>query len=87
MSDTIVSRRGVYYDLTQSPYEYKTPYGDCFKFSSQKKLDMFTRDIAKEIERLDKLLARHDLENFVPCEIIQLLQKKVYEAMYKKIEG
>lgn len=87
MSDTVVSRRGVYYDLSQSPYEYTTPYGDCFKFSSQKKLDMYTRDIVKEIERLEKLLVRHDLQDFLPCEIIQLLTKKVYVALYRKIEG
>lgn len=87
MSDTVVSRRGVYYDLSQSPYEYRTPYGDCFKFSSQKKLEMYTRDIVKEIERLEKLLARHDLQDFLPCEIIQMITRKIYVALYRKIEG
>jgi len=87
MSDTIVSRRGVYYDLSQSPYEFRTPYGDCFKFSSHKKLEMYTRDIVKEIERLEKFLTRHRLQDFLPCEIIQLITKKVYVALYRKIEG
>ena len=87
MGDKVVSRRGVYYDLSQSPYEYNTPYGDCFKFSSKKKLDIYTRDIVKEIEKMEKLLARHDLQRFLPDEIIQLITKKVYAALYRKIEG
>ncbi|MBO5870270.1 MAG: hypothetical protein J6Q89_05915 [Clostridia bacterium] len=45
MTDVKRSRRGVYYDLTESPYEYNSPYGDLFKFSSEKKLEIYTRDI------------------------------------------
>lgn len=82
-----VSRRGVYYDLTISPYEFTTPYGDIFKFSSQKKLDMYTRDISKEIKRLEALIVRHDMQTFIPDEIVQLLTKAVYQAFYRKIEG
>ena len=81
-----VSRRGVYKDLTLSPYEYETPYGDIFKFSSQKKLEIYTRDIAKEINRMQKVLERNNLWNFLPDEIIQLLYKTVYRAFYRKIE-
>ena len=87
MTDVKKSRRGVYYDLTISPYEYKTPYGDIFKFSSQKKLEIYTRDIEKEITRLDNLMGRNELASFLPCEIIQLLNKAVYRSFYRKIEG
>lgn len=87
MSDTIVSRRGVYYDLDKSPYEYKTPYGDCFKFSSKKKLEIYTRDVVKELKRLETLIERNDLQSFIPEEINQLIRKAVYSAFYKKIEG
>lgn len=87
MSDVIVSSRGVYYDLTKSPYEFQTPYGDLFKFSSKKKLEIYTRDIVKELNRLDNLLTRHDLQDFLPCEIIQLIQKAVYQSFYRKVEG
>lgn len=39
------SRRGVYYDLSKSPYEFKDNFNQVFKFSSQKKLDMFVKKI------------------------------------------
>ena len=86
MTDKI-SRRGVYYDLNVSPYEYHTPYGDIFKFRSQKKLDIYTRDIPKELERLEKLIERYELTRFIPEEINSLLKRAVYESFYNKIEG
>ena len=86
MTDKI-SSRGVYYDLNISPYEYETPYGDIFKFRSQKKLDIYTRDIPKELQRLDKLIERYDLTKFIPEEIHSLLKRAVYESFYRKIEG
>lgn len=46
-----ISRRGVYYDLSKSPYEYKDKFGKVFKFSSQKKLDMFVLRV-KELEKV-----------------------------------
>ena len=86
MTDKI-SRRGVYYDLTISPYEFKTPYGEIFKFSSEKKLEIYTRDIPKEMKRLETLIERHDMQSFIPEEILQLLRKNVYRSFYTKIEG
>ena len=87
MSDVIKSRRGVYYDLSKSPYEYQTPYGDVFKFSSKKKLDIYTRDIVGEITRVEKMIDRNDLTGFIPREILQLIFKSVYRAFYRKVEG
>lgn len=87
MQGDIKSRRGVYYDLTISPYEYETPYGDIFKFSSRKKLEIYTRDIEKEICRLGKYLERNDFGDFLPDEIIQLLYRAVFKSFYRKIEG
>ena len=84
---TPISRRGVYYDLSVSPYEYITPYGEIFKFSSPKKLEIYTRDVLKEIERMNKLIDRYDLKSLIPDEIIQLLVRCVYKAFYRKIEG
>lgn len=84
---TGVSRYGVYYDLTKSPYEYTTPYGDLFKFSSAKKLEMYRRDIVKERERFSKAIARHDLVYDIPPEIVHLLYRAVYTSFYRKIEG
>lgn len=87
MAEPIKSRRGVYYDLNQSPYEYNSPYGDCFKFSSAKKLEIYTRDIPKELKRIDNLLHRHGLQEHIPEEIRQLLYRKMYQSFYSKIEG
>lgn len=83
----IVSRRGVYYDLTKSPYEFTSPFGGLFKFSSKKKLEIYTRDIEKELARLDKCITRNDMQDFIPEEIYQLLRKAVYKSFYQKIEG
>lgn len=82
-----VSRRGVYLDLTISPYEYVTPYGDIFKFSSEKKLSIYTRDIPKEMARVDRLMERHALAEFIPEEIDRLIRRAVYDAFYKQVEG
>jgi len=81
------SRRGVYYDLEVSPYEYVSPYGDIFKFRSKKKLEVYTRDVASEIQRVEKLMSRNDLSSLLPTEILQLLYKTVYRSFYRKIEG
>ena len=81
-----ISRRGVYYDLSLSPYEYKTPYGDIFKFSRSKKLEIYARDVEKEIKRLDSLLDRHELRKLVPVEIIDLIKRKQYRAFYNVVE-
>lgn len=87
MDDIKKSRRGVYYDLEISPYEYESPYGDLFKFRSKKKLDLYTRDIPTEIRRVEKLMSRNDLNKLLPDEILQLLYKNVYRSFYRKIEG
>ena len=80
------SRRGVYYDLEASPYEYNTPYGDVFKFSSAKKLEIYARDVEKEIGRFDAYFSRHDLRKLVPEEILDLIKRKVYRAFYSVVE-
>lgn len=87
MADIPVSRRGVYKDLTVSPYEFTSPYGDLFKFSSQKKLDIYTRDIQKEIDRVTKFVERQGLVDLVPPEIIQILYRYTYRGFYRNVEG
>ncbi len=87
MGETPVSRRGVYKDLSLSPYEYKSPYGDLFKFSSQKKLDIYTRDIKKEKDRVAKFLTRQGLDEMLPCEIILMIYRYTYRGFYRNVEG
>ena len=85
MNDGVVSRYGVYRDLTKSPYEYKSPYGDSFKFPSAKKLEIYTREIQKELDQAGKLMDRLHLEEYIPSEIIQLLYRSTYLALYRKV--
>ena len=85
MSEDKVSRRGVYKDLSLSPYEYQSPYGDIFKFPSEKKLEVYTRDIQKELDRITKTVERLQLTDYVPHEIISLLFRSTYRAFYRKV--
>lgn len=85
MSEDKVSRRGVYRDLSLSPYEYVSPYGDLFKFPSQKKLEVYARDVDKELERMTKQIERLHLEEYLPHEIIRLLYRSTYRAFYRKV--
>lgn len=87
MDKPIKSRRGVYYDLSKSPYEFINSYGDSFKFSSQKKMEIYTRDIINEINRVNKALSRNKLDKLLPVEILKLIERNVYKAFYSKIEG
>ena len=87
MTEPVKSRRGVYRDLSMSPYEYVSPYGDTFKFSSAKKLEIYTRDIEKELNRLSKALDRLSLGEYVPAEIIQLLYRMTFRSFYRNVEG
>lgn len=87
MKKGAVSRYGVYRDLSLSPYEYESPYGDLFKFSSRKKLEMYARDIQKELDRVGKFVDRLHLEDFLTGETIHRLYRSTYKAFYRKIEG
>lgn len=85
MSERVVSRYGVYRDLEKSPYRYDSPYGDIFKFPSQKKLEIYTREIQKELDQVKKLLNRLHLEDHIPGEITRLLYRSTYKALYCKV--
>ena len=86
MPDVKKSRRGVYYDLSVSPYEYKSPYGDIFKFSSKKKLEIYTRDIVKEMHRVDAFFSRNGVVDMLPVEVIDMVKRLVHKAFYHSIE-
>ena len=85
-TEPVKSRRGVYYDLSLSPYSYTSEYGDIFKFSSQKKLEIYTRDIVIELKRIDKMIERTNLNKYVPREIIKLIRRSVYKSFYHRVE-
>ena len=54
-----VSARGVYYELEHSPYRYTSPSGECFVFSSQKKLDIYTRELNELKEKINKVIEKY----------------------------
>lgn len=83
MGDAKVSRRGVYYDLTESPYVFESPYGDVFRFSSQKQLEIYEREIGDELRRLDKLLTRYALKDLLPPEFVTYTTRATYTAVYQ----
>lgn len=83
-----VSARGVYYDLNKSPWEFTDDLGNVFKFSSQKKLDIFCRKVKSkqaeffaEIEKLQKLgyIVPKEYENNLPK-----IPKLVYDKLTEK---
>lgn len=85
MKEGVVSRYGVYRDLNQSPYRYESPYGDLFKFPSQKKLEIYTREIQTEVDRMKKALDRLQVADYLPEEIVELLFRSTYKALYRKV--
>ena len=81
-----VSRRGVYRDLTLSPYEYKSPYGDLFKFASDKKLGIYTREAPKRIERVSNFLWKTGLAEYMTTEEIGRMYRFTYHALYREVQ-
>lgn len=82
MAGEKITRRGVYRDLTLSPYEYHTPYGDIFKFSSQKKLEIYRRDVGNELLKWEILEERFDLRLFLSDETIREVKRAIYKGFY-----
>lgn len=83
-----VSPRGVYYDLSKSPYEYIDSYGNIYKFSSLKKQSMFEakvkikeQEYMKEGNKLKQLGYIID-KNFY--EGMKRIPAKVYNEMLYK---
>lgn len=64
------SRRGYYYDLNESPYEFITQYGDLFKFPSAKQLEIYSRNVKQEVERIDKCFDRVGCRSYLHANTI-----------------
>jgi hypothetical protein len=85
----IKSQRGVYYDLKYSPYEYETSYGEIFKFSSAKKLEIYTRELPKRIDTVTKNINKiHLLTDYliVHPEEQSKIYAKIEKKLYKEVE-
>lgn len=79
------SRRGYYYDLSESPYEYESPYGDLFKFPSAKQLEIYSRNVQKEVEKIDKALERVGCKPFLHSNTVQAIFRSVYRSFYNRM--
>lgn len=63
MINVDISRCGVYYNLEKSPFVFTTPEGDFLRFSSQKKLDIFQREIQRRYKRIDKFMKLNTIKD------------------------
>lgn len=79
------SRRGYYYDLNESPYAYESPYGDLFKLPSEKQLEIFSRNVQKEVERIDKVFDRVGCKPFLTDNVKRAVYRSVYRSFYKRM--
>ena len=79
------SRRGYYYDLNESPYEYESPYGDLFKFPSAKQLEIYSRNVEKEVEKIDKAFDRVGCKSFLHSNTIQAVYRSIYRSFYNRM--
>lgn len=79
------SRRGYYYDLNESPWEYKTPNGDLFKFPSAKQLEIYSRNVKQEVERIDKCFDRVGCRSYLHANTINAVYRSVYRSTYKRM--
>ena len=79
------SRRGYYYDLTESPYEYESPYGDLFKFPSAKQLEIYSRNVQKEVEKIDKVFDKVGCKSFLSATTIRAVYRSIYRSFYNRM--
>lgn len=79
------SRRGYYYDLSISPYEYESPYGDLFKFPSEKQREIYCRNVQKEVEKIDKAFERVGCKPFLHSNTVQAVFRSVYRSFYNRM--
>ena len=80
-----ISARGVYYNLDKSPWEYTDELGNIFKFSSQKKLDIFCRKVKEKQNQF--FIEMENLKN-LGFEIPEQYSKnlpKIPKMVYDKI--
>ena len=79
------SRRGYYYDLSISPYEYESPYGDLFKFPSAKQLEIYSRNVKKEINRIDMVIDRVGCRSHLHPNTLNAVYRAVYRSHYSRM--
>jgi len=80
-----ITRKGVYLDLSKSPYEYKCKDGTVLKFSSEKKLQMYQSFIALAGTKIDKAFGiAGQLLDVIDTNTMMKTQSSVERSIYKE---
>ena len=85
MDDVKRSRRGVYYDLELSPWEFITPRGGIFKFSSETKLRVYTRAALEKMGEVNKMIDKHGMRDFISDELMKDIYTAVCWTVYREV--
>jgi hypothetical protein len=80
-----VSSRGVYYDLSISPYEFNS-YGLILKFSSAKKLEIYRRELDQRKEKINRKFAQINEISLLNLGITPMMDKKIQMRIYDEVE-
>lgn len=85
---TYVSARGVYYNLEHSPYRYIAPTGECFVFSSNKKMEIYTRVVTEMKQKIEKVVQKFSTQLGADWSLItrQTMMLKIYRFVYNDME-
>jgi hypothetical protein len=71
-----------------SPYEYKMPYGGIFKFSSNKKLEIFSRELPKRIDKVEKNYdVLQAIAGFEEWSMSRKVLENIATLLYWEVEG
>lgn len=83
--DSYITRKGVYLDLSKSPYEYKCKDGTILKFSSEKKLQMYRSFITLASTKIDRVFGiAGKLLDVLDTKSMMTAQAAVEKSIYKE---
>lgn len=83
--DSYITRKGVYIDLSKSPYEYKCKDGEVLKFSSEKKLQMYRSFITLAGTKIDRAFGiAGKLLDVIDTNTLMTAQAAVEKSIYKE---
>lgn len=83
--DSYITRKGVYLDLSKSPYKYKCKDGTVLKFSSEKKLQMYQTFITLAGAKIDRTFGiAGKLLDMIDTKTMMTAMAAVEKSIYKE---
>lgn len=83
--NSYITRKGVYLDLSKSPYKYKCKDGTVLKFSSEKKLQMYRSFITFSGAKIDRVFGiAGQLLDVIDTKTMMTAQAAVEKSIYKE---